>query len=407
MTNIRKLFKGNMKQYAMLIALLAIVLFFYIVSDGILLAPKNVSNIIGQIAFTVILAVGMLNCILSGGNIDLSVGSLVAMVGACAGVFITYWGWNLYVSLFACLIIGILVGMWQGFWIAYVRIPAFIVTLSGMLAFRGLSLLICGGATIPIHNDSFQMLFNEFISSEVTFTFLGATYDVISIVVGFVVAAVFSIVVIMSRFNKLRKGYEAEPLVAMIVRIVLIGAVIIWFFSLLAQSKGIPTVLITLGIVIVAYSFITTKTVLGRHLYALGGNEKAARLSGVKTNRILFLAYVNMGFLSALAGLVYAARLRSASTTAGVNFELNAIGACFIGGASAYGGVGTVFGTVIGALIFAVLNNGMSIMGVNVNLQSVIKGLVLLFAVAFDVITKMNISLFKRRNKTVAVETKG
>lgn len=402
MTNISKLFKGNMKRYGMLIALLAIVLFFYIVSDGILLAPRNVSNIIGQIAFTVILAVGMLNCILSGGNIDLSVGSLVAMVGACAGVFITNWGWNLYVSLAVCLVIGILVGMWQGFWIAYVRIPAFIVTLSGMLVFRGLSLLICGGATIPIHNDAFQLLFNEYLSAKATLTFMGATYDLLSIVVGVVVAAIFCVVLIASRVNKIRKGYDAESLVALIIKLVVISAVIVWFFSLLAQSKGIPTVLITLGIVIVFYTFITTKTVLGRHLYALGGNEKAAHLSGVKTKRILFLTYVNMGFLSALAGLVYAARLRSASTSAGLNFELNAIGACFIGGASAYGGIGTVFGTVIGALIIAVLNNGMSILGVNINVQSVIKGLVLLLAVAFDVITKMNIQVFKRRKPATA-----
>lgn len=401
-----KAFKGNMRQYGMLIALVVIIIFFQILTGGRLLYPMNVSNIVFQNAYVVILATGMLLCILTGGNIDLSVGSVVAVVGACAGTFIISWKWDVYLSIALCLIIGMLIGMWQGFWIAYVRIPPFIVTLAGMLVFRGLCLLILNGLTLAPFPHEFLMFSTGFIAKSSKVMLMGYNVNIVCLIAGVAVALIFVTLQFITRRSRIRKGYEVENLWMMVIKMVVISAALIFFFTLLAQYQGIPTVLALLGILLIAYSFFTTKTVMGRHIYALGGNEKAARLSGIKTKRMMFFAYTNMGFLAGIAGLVFAARLNSASPLAGQNFELDAIGACFIGGASAYGGIGTVGGALIGALIMGILNNGMSIMGINSNSQQVVKGLVLLGAVAFDVITKMNLSLFKRRKKSVIAEAK-
>lgn len=400
MSKLKSAFKGNFKQYGMMIALVVIILFFYILTSGRLLKPMNVSNLIFQNAYVIILAVGMLLCILTGGNIDLAVGSVVALVGACAGTFIISWGWNVYLSIGLCLLIGILIGMWQGFWIAYVRIPAFIVTLSGMLVFRGLALLILNGLTLAPFPNAYQELSTGFLPDiTAEFTLFGTKMNLLCLLVGVAVALVFCVAQILSNQSRKRKGYEYETTAALSVKLAVISIVLIWVFSLWARYRGVPTVLIILGVLLIVYSFFTQKTVIGRHLYALGGNEKAARLSGIKTNGLLFFSYVNMSFLAAVAGLVYAARLNSASPLAGQSFELDAIGACYIGGASAYGGIGTVGGTLIGALIMGVLNNGMSIMGISSNTQQVVKGLVLLGAVAFDVISKMNLDVFHRRRK--------
>lgn len=404
---ISKALKGNMRQYGMLIALVVIIIFFQILTSGRLLYPMNVSNIVFQNAYVVILATGMLLCILTGGNIDLSVGSVVAVVGACAGTFIISWKWDVYLSIVLCLIIGMLIGMWQGFWIAYVKIPPFIVTLAGMLVFRGLCLLILNGLTLAPFPAEYLMFSTGFIAKDAKLVLLGTKVNIVCVITGIAVALIFCAIQIISRRNRIRKGYAVDPFWMMFLKMVIISAALVFFFTLLAQYQGIPTVLALLGVLLVAYIFFTTKTVMGRHIYALGGNEKAARLSGIKTKRMMFFAYTNMGFLAGVAGLVFAARLNSASPLAGQNFELDAIGACFIGGASAYGGVGTVGGALIGALIMGILNNGMSIMGINSNSQQVVKGLVLLGAVAFDVINKMNLSLFKRHKRNIAAEAKG
>ena len=379
-------FTQLLKQNMMLIVLVAIVILGNVLTGGILLKPMNISNLINQNAYIVILAVGMLMCILTGGNVDLAVGSIVALVGAFAGTFIITWGWNTYLSVLLCLVLGILMGVWQGFWIAYVRIPAFIVTLSGQLVFRGLTLMILQGLTISPFPDAYMRLTTGFIGT-------ADSRKTIALVAGIIIAIIYVVLQVYNRINRKKKGYDLESIVATVIRTVIIGAVVVWLFYMLSKYRGIPTVMITLAAVLLVYTFITSKTVMGRHLYAIGGNEKAAKLSGVNTNRLLFLAYVNMAFLAAVAGITFSARLNGASPQAGTSFELDAIGSCYIGGASAYGGVGTVGGALIGALIMGVLNNAMSILGVSQDAQQVVKGLVLLAAVAFDVISKQKVQI--------------
>lgn len=394
MGKLKTSFSKNLKQFVMLIALVVIIVFFQLLTRGTLLKPMNVFNLINQNAYVVVLAAGMLVCILTGGNIDLSVGSVVAFVGACAGTFMITWKWDPYLSTLLCLMIGIVIGAWHGFWIAYVRIPAFIVTLSGQLIFRGLTLIVLKGLTLSPFPRAFMNLSTGAIGNFLGFLDPGlGLRNFTSLVIGLVLAAVVIAIQLKKRADRKRKGYSYEGLAATLVRAVVIAAAITYFFWILAHYTGAPVVLITVGIVLIVYSYLTSKTVMGRHLYAVGGNEKAARLSGVKTDKIKFLAYVNMSFLAAVAGLIFSARLQSSSPQAGIGFELDAIGACFIGGASAYGGIGTVGGTLIGALIMGVLNNGMSIMGISIDVQQVVKGLVLLAAVAFDVISKQKISL--------------
>lgn len=376
--------KEILKKNTMLIALVIVTLFFYFMTNGTLLAPQNVSNLIAQNGYVVILAVGMLMCILTGGNIDLSTGSVVALVGAVAGTLIINMKMNIYLSMVICLIIGVLIGAWQGFWIAYVRIPAFIVTLSGMLTWRGAALIVLNGMTLSPYPDHYLRLFNSFVPD-----FLGGgKFNLTALVVGIIISVAYVAVQILDRAKKSKKGYEVESIGMMVGKIVVICAAVLALSYAMASYKGIPTILIILAVIVLAYAYYTSRTVPGRHLYAMGGNEKAAKLSGINTNKVLFLAYVNMSFLSALAALVCVARFNSSAPTAGTNFEMDAIGACYIGGASAYGGVGTVVGAVIGAIFMGVLNNGMSITGIDSNWQKVVKGLVLLAAVAFDVISK-------------------
>lgn len=395
--------KFDLKQYGMLIALGVIILFFYTLTGGKLLKPMNVSNLIFQNAYVIILAIGMLLCILTGGNIDLSVGSVVGLIGACAGTFIIEWGWNVYLSIALCLLIGIAIGMWQGFWIAYVGIPPFICTLSGMLVFRGLCLLILNGMTLAPFPEAYQRLSTGFIPDIVTdFMVGGKKFNLLCMLVGIILAVGFTASQIITNNSRRRKGYDYQSMSSIIVKSAIISVVLIGVFYLLARYRGIPTVLIILGILLAAYTFFTQKTVKGRHLYAIGGNMKAARLSGIKTKQMMFFAYTNMSFIAAIAGLVFAARLNSASPTAGQSFEMDAIASCFIGGASAYGGTGTVGGALIGALIMGILNNGMSILGINSNMQQVVKGLVLLGAVAFDVISKNNLITLPKLGKKKA-----
>ncbi len=372
-----------LKKNSMLFALIVITIFFQITTKGTLLVPKNVSNLISQNGYVVILAIGMLMCILTGGNIDLSIGSIVALIGAIAGKLIVSFGVNIYLAMPICLLIGMLIGAWQGFWIAYIRIPAFIVTLSGMLLWRGAALIVLAGLTISPFPKNYLGLFNNFIPN-----FFGGQLNITCILIGVLLSAAFIFIQMRSRMTKLKKGYQTETFVVTIVKCAVICGVIMALTYTLAKYQGMPIILVLLAIIAGIYSYYTTKTVPGRYLYAMGGNEKAAKLSGVNTNWVLFTSYVNMGLLSAVAALVCVARFNSAAPTAGTNYELDAIGACYIGGASAYGGVGTVSGTVIGAIFMGVINNGMSIMGIDSNIQKAIKGAVLLAAVAFDVLSK-------------------
>ena len=394
MTSIKKrTAKLDLKQYGMLVALVAIIVLFTILTDGKLVKPMNISNLIFQNSYVIILAIGMLLCILTGGNIDLACGSVVGLIGACAGSFIITMGMNVYVAIILCLLIGIAVGAWQGFWIAYVGIPPFICTLSGMLVFRGITLLILKGMTLAPFPAAYQQLSTGFIPDFLPemMLFGQKIKSPLCLLVGILIAVGFCVSQILSNISKKKKGYETQPLLLMLIKMIAISAVVIGVFYLLSRYRGIPTVLIILGLLLAVYSFFTQKTVRGRHLYAIGGNMKAARLSGVKTKQMMFFAYTNMSFIAAIAGLVFAARLNSAAPTAGQSFEMDAIASCFIGGASAYGGTGTISGALIGALIMGVLNNGMSLLGMSTNLQQVVKGLVLLTAVALDVISKNNL----------------
>ncbi|MDR1913065.1 MAG: sugar ABC transporter permease [Clostridiales bacterium] len=374
-----------LRKNTMLLALIVIMLFFQTMilalGKGSLFSPSNVTNLFSQNAYVVILATGMLLCILTGGNIDLSIGSIVALVGALAGTLIVNMKVNIYLSIILCLLAGVLLGAWQAYWIAYKRIPAFIVTLAGMLTFRGVALILLQGLTISPFPEEYTKYFNGYIAS-------GSGQLVVSVIIGIIICAILIGVQVISRRNKIKKGVAVESLFFMIVKLFLLCDVVLIILALLGQDKGIPVILILLTAVVLVYNYFTSNTVPGRHLYAMGGNEKAASLSGIDTNKTLFFAYTNMGFLAAVAALVCVSRFNSAAPTAGTNYEMDAIGACYIGGASAYGGVGTVGGAIIGAAFMGILNNGMSILGVDANWQRAVKGLVLLAAVIFDVISK-------------------
>ncbi len=377
--------KAFLLKNTMVIALVLVYVFFVVRSEGRMFLPQNINNLIMQNSYVVILAVGMLLCILTGGNIDLSVGATVCLVGAIAGVLMVNLGWNIYLVMVLCLLIGVAIGVWQGFWIAYVRIPPFIVTLAGMLLFRGLAQAILGGTTISGFSESYLSIFNNYVNIP---ALDGGVMKYSSIIFGVICCAVFIVATIWTNLNKKRKGYVAEKPASLYTKIVLLCGIVMLLMYKLSLYKGVPYILLWLIGIVAIYTYITAKTTFGRHFYALGGNEKATKLSGINTNRIYFSAYVNVSFLSALAALVVAARFTSANPAAGTNYELDAIGSCFIGGASAYGGIGKVSGVVVGAVLMGVLNLGMNIIGVDSNFQKVVKGLVLLAAVIFDVVSK-------------------
>ena len=377
-------FSEVLKKYTMVIVLALVIILFTVNTGGKMLLPQNVNNLIVQNAYVFILATGMLFCILTGGNIDLSVGSVVCFVGAVGGKMMVTNEMNPYLSIIVMLLVGLLIGAWQGFWIAYVRIPPFIVTLAGMLVFRGLSNVVLEGMTLAPMPDNFLALFNNYIPD-----FFGMEgFNMTCFLVGVIVCVLYVFMVLKGRASRAKKGYRVEPFVGVLIKMIVICVAVLAFMFRLAQYKGIPNSLVWIAVVIAVYTYIASKTTVGRYFYAVGGNEKATKLSGINTNRVYFLAYLNMGFLAAVAGMVTTARLNSANPTAGTSFEMDAIGACFIGGASAYGGTGTVPGVIIGALLMGVLNLGMSIMGVDQNMQKVVKGLVLLAAVIFDVVSK-------------------
>lgn len=380
-----------LKKYTMVLVLIVLVILFSINTEGRMILPQNVNNLIAQNAYVFILATGMLFCILTGGNIDLSVGSVVCFVAAVGGKMMVTNHMNPYLTMISMILVGIAIGAWQGFWIAYVRIPPFIVTLAGMLAFRGLSNVVLDGQTLAPMPDSYLALFNNYVPD-----FFGKEgFNLTCFAVGIIVCLVYVAVMMKNRMDRVKKGYQVDAFGGTIVKMVVICAAVLLFMFRLAQYKGIPNSLVWVVVIIAIYTYIASKTTTGRYFYAVGGNEKATKLSGINTNRVYFLAYLNMGLLAAVAGMVTMARMNSSNPTAGSNFEMDAIGSCFIGGASAYGGTGTVPGVIIGALLMGVLNLGMSIMGIDQNIQKVVKGLVLLAAVIFDVVSKRKAFIVK------------
>ncbi len=381
--------RNNIREYGLLLALVVIMLLFQFLTDGVLFRPVNITNLVLQNSFIVIMALGMLLIIVAG-HIDLSVGSIVAFIGGISAMMLVKWGWHFSLVVPLCLVLGGLMGAAQGYWVAYQKIPSFIVTLAGMLVFRGLTYVTLGGRPIGPFPKEFTLLSTGFIPDFLPLTDPAATgianHVAIILVVALVGLAIYS--GMKNRRLNDEHGTENEPFVFFAVQMGIISAVAIFLGYQLATYRGLPNVLVVMGVLIALYSFVTTRTTIGRRIYALGGNEKAAKLSGINTERLVFLTFVNMGVLAALAGMIIAARLNSATPKAGVGFELDVIAACFIGGASASGGVGKITGAVIGAFIMGVMNNGMSIMGIGIDYQQLIKGLVLLAAVFFDVYNK-------------------
>ena len=380
---------GFLKKNTMVFVLVIVIAFFSFMTGGAILLPMNVSNLISQNAYVFVLATGMLLCILTGGNIDLSVGSVVCFVGAVGATLMMNLGVPVWLAIIIMIAIGTAIGAFQGFWIAFVRIPPFIVTLAGMLVFRGLSNVVLNGLTVSIKDQtSFVNLFGGGANCYIPDFIGGGSLNLTCLFAGILGATIYVILQVSGRIKKKNSGYELENIVTFTVKTVVLAAVLIAFAYRLAQHKGIPSVLIWVLIVVFVYGYITSNTTVGRYFYAVGGNEKATKLSGINTNKVYFLAYTNMGFLAALAGMITIARLTSAQPTYGQNYEMDAIGSCFIGGASAYGGIGTVPGVIVGAVLMGVINLGMSLMGVDANMQKVVKGIVLLAAVIFDVVSK-------------------
>lgn len=383
MQTLVSLFKNNMRQYGMIIALLFITGLFYFLTNGIIFKSLNLTNLILQNGFILVLAIGMVLVIITG-NIDLSVGSVVAFVGAIAGVMMITHDVPIWLAVILSIGVGALIGMWQGFWVAYMGIPSFIVTLAGMLIFRGLTLYMLDGRSLAPFPDAFQKMSNGFIPD----VFGGEHLHITSILIGVLLSVLLIVIEWRNRKSHQKHQFEVIPPSFFLTKLVLLILVINWFTYKLAENNGLPMVLIIVFVLIVIYTFIMNNTVMGRHIYATGGNQKAAALSGIKTKRVVFSVFVNNGILAALAGLIFAARLNSATPKAGDMLELDAIAAVFIGGASMAGGVGTVIGAIVGGLVMGVMNNGMSLVGVGIDWQLAIKGLVLLLAVGFDIYNK-------------------
>lgn len=400
----------------MVIALVMVFLIFAFLTDWKILYPQNITNLLSQNTYVFVLGVGMLLCILTGGNIDLAVGSVLCFAAA-VGSSLMNSGVSPVIGVLVMILVGLLVGVWQGFWIAYIKVPPFIATLSGMYAFRGLANAVLEGMDINLKGfTGFINLFGggadcyikdiagptqEMLDSadgaKILETYnAGQILDAgraghinyLCMIAGVIVVVVFIAMVAKGRMNAVKRGYETTPLASEIIKDTLISLAVLFITWELARYKGIPTSFIWVLLVVLVYGYITTRTRIGRHLYAVGGNAKAAGLSGINTKFVYFFAYINMGLLTGLAGALVAARLTKSTPKMGEGYEMDAIGACFIGGASAYGGTGTVPGVIIGALLTGVINQGMSLMGIEANWQKVVKGLVLLVAVIFDVLSK-------------------
>ncbi|MFF1530652.1 multiple monosaccharide ABC transporter permease [Cellulomonas sp. NPDC058312] len=384
---LRDIFTKNLRQSGIYIAFVAIIGLFAILTDGVLLSPGNLTNIVLQYSYILILAIGMVIVII-GGHIDLSVGSVVALTGAVSAIVVIKEGHPWWLGILAALAVGLVVGAWQGFWVAYVGIPAFIVTLAGMLLFRGLTLQVLNNISLSPFPQTYQKVAGGFLNGLLG----GDGYDAFTLIVAAIAVVGYAFSAWRSRMGRVRYQQSVEALPLFVLKIAAIAVVVMAFAWQLAHSRGLPIVLIILAVLILIYNTVTTRTVFGRHVYAIGGNLSAAQLSGVKVKQVNFWIFVNMGFLAAVAGAVYSSRSNGAQPGAGNMFELDAIAACFIGGASTTGGVGRVTGAMVGGLIMAVMSNGMQLMGVDQSVQQIVKGLVLLLAVAFDIFNKRRAS---------------
>ncbi|SHH69101.1 putative multiple sugar transport system permease protein [Butyrivibrio fibrisolvens DSM 3071] len=377
------------QKYAMILALIVVVIYFAITTEGKILYAQNVNNLISQNAYVFVLATGMLMCILTGGNIDLAVGSVVCFAGG-VGALIMKSGMNVWVAVLVMLVIGLIIGAFQGYWIAWISVPPFIATLAGMYAFRGLANVAMNGLAVGINDTVFLKVFGGGADCYVKdiFTIESVKLNVTCLVIGAIVALIYLATTISGVIKEKKLNIASEDPVIKLVKAVVICVVIMVFSYVLASYKGVPTGLIWIAAVMLIYNYVLNNTAVGRYLYAVGGNEKATSLSGVNTKLVYFIAYANMGFLAGLAGILTVARAASAQPTYGQGYEMDAIAACFIGGASAYGGTGKISGVFIGAALLGVINQGMSIMGVDSNYQKVVKGIVLLLAVMFDILSK-------------------
>jgi putative multiple sugar transport system permease protein len=394
--------KENLRQYGLVLALIAIMVFFQVMTNGILFLPVNLTNVVLQNSYIIVMALGMLLVIVAG-HIDLSVGSVAGFIGAVAAVLMADYNLNPLLAGLAGIAVGAVIGGAQGYFVAYMKIPSFIVTLAGMLVFKGLLLALLGGRSVGPFPTEFQMLSAGFIPDVIgRLTLIAPTLNAsgnpmpntglalhsTTMVIGVLIVVAMLYFALKSRANRESHGYNAEPFGFFIAKNLVMAGIILFLMYKFASYKGLPNVLIVMGVLIAGFVFITKRMTFGRRIFAMGGNEKAAKLSGIQTERLTFYVFVIMGMLAALAGLIYAARLNQATPKAGAGMELDVIAAVFVGGASAMGGVGEVAGAVIGAFIMGVMNNGMGIMGINIDWQQVIKGLVLLGAVAFDLYNK-------------------
>lgn len=370
-----------LRKHTMKIVLVLIVIFFSVMTKGQMFAASSFQALIAQNAYVFVLAAGMLMCMLTGGNIDLSVGSFVCFIGAIGGIMMVRNNMSVPAAILLMIGAGVIYGIVEGFLIAYINIPPWIATLAGYLAFRGWGTALIGGSSIAPLPEGFSKLFNGSVPD----FFGGSGLNITCIVVGVIVCVVFVLLQLKGRSDKLKKGYETEKMGSVIVRCVLICAVILLFAYKLAQAGGIPNNLIWVAVILLIYNFITSKTTIGRYFYTIGGNVEATRLSGIDTKKIFFLAYLNMAVLTVISAWMTMARLSAGTSTAGTNYEMDAISACVVGGVSAYGGSGTVFGMVVGAALIGVINLGMSLMGIDANWQRVVKGVVLLAAVVFEI----------------------
>lgn len=386
--SLRSLLMGNVRAYGIYLALVVVIIIFQILTGNRLLYPNNVVALFQQNAYVLITAIGMLMVII-GTHIDLSVGSVVAFIGGVGAFAMKNWGLNWMVAIAFMLVIGLMIGAWQGFWVAYVGVPAFVTTLGGMLIFRGLATVVAG-ESIPLQSPQFRAIAKDYLPNILGFW---GGMDALTIVVGLVASVLFVWLQIRKRNKALKAGIAAEPTSWIVLKSVIAVAVIGFVTYLLANSGnatqgGIPIVLVIIGVLIGIYWFVLNRMILGRNIYAVGGNRKAAVLSGIDTKMVDFKIFLNMGFLTAVAAVITLSRLASATAATGQEFEMDAIAACFIGGAAVAGGVGTIPGAMVGALIMGVLNQGLSIMGADAAIVKTIKGLVVIAAVAYDLISK-------------------
>ena len=369
-------------KYSMVIILIGLLIAFQLMTDGIFWRPLNITNIVLQNSHILVLAAGMLLVVLLG-HVDLSVGSVMAFVGAISGILMVNNNISPWLAVPLCIAIGALIGAWQGYWVAYFGIPAFIVTLAGLLMFRGLTQVVLGGQSLAPFPEVFQKISTGYLPD-----LTDSSIHLLTMILGVLIAAALVFGQWRTREKRKNNLFEVESMNAFILKAIMTAVVMIGVTYIFASYQGYPVILVILGVIVAVYAFLTNKTVAGRQIYATGGNRKAAELSGIKTKKITFWVFVNMGAMAALAGLILAARLNAATPQAGTSMELDAMAAVYFGGASTSGGIGTIVGTIVGGLVMGVLNNGMSILGVGVDWQQAIKGLILLLAVVLDIYNK-------------------